>query len=179
MHNARKISNLALIGFMGSGKSSVGRLIAEQLHFSFLDTDDTIESGAGKSIADIFAQQGEAAFRELERSLVAELASRTQTVISTGGGLPVHPANLASLKSHSLIVCLWAGSESIWERVRHQQHRPLLKEGDPLAKIRELLASREPFYRQADVLINTEMRSVKEVAHQVIHQFRAADSGSK
>jgi shikimate kinase len=179
VNNARKIQNLALIGFMGTGKSSVGRVVAEQLHFSFLDTDDTIELNVGKPIADIFAQQGEVAFRELERNLVTELASRTQTVISTGGGLPANPANLASLKSHALVVCLWAGPERIWERVRHQTHRPLLKDADPLAKIRELLAVREPFYRQADVLINTEMRSVKEVAQQVIHQFRAACSGQK
>ena len=179
MSNARQIRNLALIGFMGTGKSSVGRLIAEQLRFSFLDTDDTIESKVGKPIADIFEQRGEAAFRELERNLVTELASRTQTVLSTGGGLPVNPENLVSLKNHALVVCLWAGPEAIWERVRHQNHRPLLKDADPLAKIRALLASREPFYRQADVLINTEMRSVKEVAQQVIHQFRAACSGPK
>ena len=179
MSNARQIRNLALIGFMGTGKSSVGRLIAEQLRFSFLDTDDTIESKVGKPIADIFEQRGEAAFRELERNLVTELASRTQTVLSTGGGLPVNLENLVSLKNHALVVCLWAGPEAIWERVRHQNHRPLLKDADPLAKIRALLASREPFYRQADVLINTEMRSVKEVAQQVIHQFRAACSGPK
>ena len=174
MIGARHIQNIALIGFMGTGKSSVGQLVAGQLHFAFLDTDHVIETRAGKPISDIFAQNGEPAFRELERTVVTELASRKRTVIATGGGLPVNEANLASLKAHALVVCLWASPEKIWERVRGQTHRPLLNEADPLAKIRSLLAAREPFYRQADVLLNTEVRSVKEVAQQVIHQFQAA-----
>ena len=90
------------------------------------------------------------------------------------GGLPANPENLASLKTHSLIVCLWASPEKIWERVRNQTHRPLLNDADPLGKIRQLLEAREPYYRQADVLINTEMRSLREVAQQVLHQFHMA-----
>ena len=167
----RQLHNLALIGFMGTGKSSVGRMVADALHFTFLDTDDVIVARAGKSIAEIFERDGEGAFRELERGIVEELARRTKTVISTGGGLPVNDANLASLKSHALLVCLWASPEKIWERVRGQTHRPLLRETDPLAKIRALLESRAPYYRQADVLVNTEMRSVREVATQIVHQF--------
>jgi len=173
---ARRIQNIALIGFMGTGKSSVGRLVADQLRFTFLDTDDVIVARAGKTITDIFAQEGEAIFRERESHLVEELTHRTRTVISTGGGLPVNPANLASLKSHALVICLWASPEIIWEHVRGQSHRPLLTESDPLGKVRSLLAAREPFYRQADVLVNTEMRSLREVAQQVIHQFRLAQS---
>jgi shikimate kinase len=174
--DTRKISNLALIGFMGTGKSSVGRLVADTLHFTFLDTDDVIEARAGKSITDIFAQEGEPAFRQMECRIVEELIRRERTVIATGGGLPVNPANLTSLKTHALVVCLWASPEKIFERVRHQTHRPLLHDPDPLGKIRSLLAAREPFYHQADVLVNTEMRSLKEVAHQVIHQYRLAQS---
>lgn len=164
---------------MGTGKSSVGRIVADTLHFTFLDTDDVLVARAGKSVADIFAQEGEAAFRERERGLVEELARRTRTVISTGGGLPVNPDNLASLKTHALVVCLWATPEKIFERVHHQSHRPLLHDSNPLDKIRSLLAAREPFYRQADVLVNTEMRSIKEVAHQVVHQFRLAQSAHR
>jgi shikimate kinase len=159
---------------MGTGKTSVGRFVADHLHFQFLDTDELIESRAGKSISDIFAQNGEDTFRDLEQQLVEELATRTQTVISAGGGLPVNPENLASLKNHALVVCLWASPEKCWERVRNQGHRPLLKDADPLAKLRTLLASREKFYRQADVLVNTEWRSVREVAQQVIHNFQSA-----
>jgi shikimate kinase len=171
---ARQIQNIALIGFMGTGKSSVGQLVSAQLHFTFLDTDHVIEARAGKSISEIFAQQGEPAFRDLERKIVGELVTRKKTVISTGGGLPVNPENLASLKNHSLVVCLWASPEKIWERVRNQSHRPLLNEKDPLAKIRSLLEERAPYYRQADVLLNTEMRSLRDVALQVMHQFHLA-----
>jgi shikimate kinase len=171
MSGQRHIQNLALIGFMGTGKSSVGRLVASHLHFHFVDTDDLIESRAGKTIAEIFAQAGEPVFRELESQLVLELARAQKTVISTGGGLVANAANLASLKEHALVVCLWASPEVIWERVRGQSHRPLLKDADPLGKIRELLAAREPNYRQADVLVNTEQRSSKEVAQHVLHQF--------
>lgn len=164
--------NIALIGFMGAGKTSVGRLVAEQLHFDYLDTDDLIELRSGRTITEIFATDGEPAFRRLEADLVKELAARTKTVISTGGGLPVNPENLASLKTHALVVCLWASPENIWERVKHQTHRPLLHDPNPQQKIRDLLTAREPFYKQADVLLNTESRSVREVAQQVMHQFR-------
>lgn len=171
---ARDISNIALIGFMGSGKSTVGRMLADQLHFTFLDTDDEIQKHAGRSITQIFEESGEAAFRQLEAGFVKELAHRTRTVISTGGGLPINPANLESLKQHALVVCLWASPELIWERVRHQSHRPLLKSPDPQRIIRTLLAEREPFYRQADVLVNSGLRPLKEVVTQIAAQFRLA-----
>ena len=173
---ARRIHNLALIGFMGTGKSSVGRMVADALHFTFLDTDHVIESRAGKSISLIFEQEGESAFRALECGVVEELTGRTRTVIATGGGLPLNDANLASLKTHALVVCLWASAEKIYERVRGQTHRPLLKEKDPMATIQRLLLERGPKYRQADVLLNTELRPLREVAGQVIHQFRMAQA---
>jgi shikimate kinase len=175
---ARTIHNLALVGFMGTGKSSVGQLAAGQLHFRFVDTDELIEERSGKSITGIFADEGETRFREYERAVVEELNTWHKTVIATGGGLVTIPENLALLKTHALVVCLWASPEAIWERVRHQTHRPLLQTPDPPKKIRELLTRREPFYRQADVLINTDRRSIKEVVHQVIHQFRLARSDS-
>ena len=164
---------------MGTGKSCVGRMAADMMHFTFLDTDHVIEARAGKPISDIFAQDGEPAFRQWERRIVEELTRRDKTVIATGGGLPADEANLASLKTHALVVCLWASPETIWERVREQDHRPLLNEPDPLAKIRTLLAVRESFYRQADVLVNTGMRSVREVAQHVVHQFHMAQSAPR
>ena len=179
MHSRRHPVNIALIGFMGTGKTSVGRLVAEQLHYDYLDTDEVIQTNTGRSITDIFTKDGEPAFRALEQKVVAELASRKNTVIATGGGLPVNPENLASLKTHALVVCLWSSPEKIWERVRHQSHRPLLHDENPQAKIRELLAAREPFYKMADVLLNTELRSVREVAQQVVHQFRLEASGRR
>jgi len=172
--NDRRIRNLALVGFMGTGKSTVGRQLADDLDFEFVDTDELIESRTGRPISEIFAQNGEAVFRQLESQLVNELASKEKLVISTGGGLIVNPVNLASLKAHSLVVCLWASPDAIWQRVRSQTHRPLLATPEPLDKIRALLAEREPHYRQADVLVNTERRSVRDVALHVLHQFRLA-----
>jgi shikimate kinase len=179
VNNRRDLRNLALIGFMGTGKSSVGRLAAELLRFDFVDTDDLIEARAGKPITEIFAQDGEPAFRALEAQVVADLAARSQTLIATGGGLGASQANLDSLKTHALVVCLWTPPEKIWQRVRHQTHRPLLADPDPLQKIRTLLAVREPFYKQADVMMNTEMRSIKAVAQQVAHQFQVAQAGHR
>lgn len=164
---------------MGTGKSSVGRHAAHLLRFVYLDTDQVIEARAGKKISEIFEQDGEAAFRAWERRVVQELAHRTRTVISTGGGLPADEANLASLKAHALVVCLWASPETIFERIKGHNHRPLLNQPDPQVKIRELLSLREPFYRQADVLVNTELRNVREVAVQVVHQFHMAHAMHK
>jgi shikimate kinase len=170
----RHIRNLALIGFMGTGKSSVGRFVATQLRFDFVDTDELIEAHAGKSITEIFSQDGEPRFRQIEEQIVGELAPRQRTVISTGGGLGASAANVASLKEHALVVCLWASPTSIWQRVQHQSHRPLLQDADPMDKIRALLAEREPTYKQADVLVNTEMRSIRQVAQHVLHEFHLA-----
>jgi shikimate kinase len=172
MQEPRRLENIALIGFMGTGKSSVAHSLANLLHFHVLDTDDLVERRAKKRVSEIFRDQGEAQFRTYEREVVAELSRLRRCVIATGGGVAADPQNLASLKAHALVVCLWASADTIWERVRHQSHRPLLHDPDPLARIKALLAQREPFYRQADVLVNTELRCVREVAQQVAHQFR-------
>ncbi|MBI4661765.1 MAG: hypothetical protein HY735_23330 [Verrucomicrobia bacterium] len=176
MSQSRQLHNLALVGFMGTGKTSVGQFLARMLHFRLVDTDDLIERRAGKPISAIFAEGGETRFRELECAVVGELSRYRRTVIATGGGLVTNPANMASLKTHALVVCLWASPEMIWRRVRHQSHRPLLNTPDPLATIRNLLSERERFYREADVLIGTDVRSVKAVALQVAHQFRMAQA---
>ena len=172
MDAARDIRNLALTGFMGTGKSTVGRQVARELSFEFVDTDNLIEEHAGVSIAEIFDRSGEAVFRKMERDVVAQLVHRDDTVIAAGGGLVVDPANLESLKTHALVVCLWASPEAIWQRCRTQTHRPLLHDPDPQARIRELLDRREPHYRQADIIVSTEIRPQREVVQQVVHQFR-------
>lgn len=176
MANQRTIHNLALIGFMGTGKTSVGRFLARQMNFDFVDTDDLIETRAKKSISAIFAEDGEPAFRACERQIVEELGKLRRTIIATGGGLGANPANLAKLREHAFIVCLWASPEYIWERVRHQAHRPLLNDPDPLAKIKTLLAQRRDAYHEADALLNTERRTVREVAQIILHQFDLARS---
>lgn len=157
---------------MGSGKTTIGQHLAAQLRFDFVDTDHLIEASAGKSIPEIFATAGEPAFRELERRVVEELAKRRNTVIATGGGLPCHGDNLACLKQHSFVVCLWASPETIYERVRQSSHRPLLNHPNPLARIQELLAAREPFYRTADLLIRSDGRPSREVVQHILHEFQ-------
>jgi shikimate kinase len=173
---SRPIHNLALIGFMGTGKSSVGRLVARVLHFDFVDTDHLIEVRTQKTISRIFEEEGERVFRDYETETIRELEPRRKVVIATGGGLPLREENMVSLKSHALVVCLWGSPESIWKRVRSHSHRPLLRDPDPMNRIRELLAAREPFYRAADVLVNTELRSLQEVAQHVVLQFHMARS---
>lgn len=173
MNVQRRIRNLALVGFMGTGKSTVGHAVAHQLGFDFLDTDRLVEGRAGKTIAEIFARDGETLFRELERQVVEDLAQRDRTVIATGGGLGANLDHLASLKRHALVVCLWTTADVIWERVRHQTHRPLLQVPNPQARIQELLTQREPFYRHADVLVNTGPRQLRDVIQHVLREFVA------
>jgi shikimate kinase len=173
MIEGRRFTNIALVGFMGTGKSTVGQIAASMLHFRFLDTDLMIEGMAGRKIADIFLTEGEPRFREYERQTVAHLRTLERTVISTGGGLIANPENLASLRQHALLVCLWATPETIFKRVGHQTHRPLLRVENPLEKIRSLLLERAPFYRQADVLLSSDYRRPKEVASHVVHEYRA------
>lgn len=179
MTEGRRFENIALIGFMGTGKSTVGQMAAGMLRFRFVDTDEMIERMAGKRISDIFTAEGEARFREYEREVVEKLREMKDTVISTGGGLVTNPANLASLKGHALVVCLWCSAETILKRVGHQTHRPLLRVENPLEKIRSLLAERAPAYRQADVLLSSEFRKPKEVATHVVHQFRSVNAAPR
>jgi shikimate kinase len=174
MNDPRACHNIALTGFMGTGKSSVGRLVASQLGFEFLDTDTLVESRAGKSITEIFRLDGEASFRALEGEVVAELANRRQVVIATGGGLGADPSHVAQLKTHALVICLWASPEIIFNRVCHQSHRPLLQGPDPRGKIKALLAERGSAYKQADVLLDSGLRTLREVAQQIIHQYHQA-----
>jgi len=179
MTEGRCFKNIALVGFMGTGKSTVGQLVAGMLGFRFVDTDEMIEAIAGRKVADIFTAEGEARFREYERQVVTKLEGYSNSVISTGGGLVTNAENLASLKTHALVVCLWCSPETIYKRVGHQTHRPLLRVENPLERIRALLQERTPAYRKADVLLNSEFRKAREVATHVVHQFRSVAGPKK
>jgi len=148
--------NIILAGFMGTGKSTLGRLLAEKLDYHFIDTDSLIEDRIGQTIAELFQEQGEAAFRKLEESLAQELAQQQGLVISTGGGLVLNPNNVDALTQSGQIICLTATPVEILERVSTQkQIRPLLLEKDPLSKIKELLEQRLPVYSQFQQLSTT------------------------
>jgi shikimate kinase len=172
----RALHNIALTGFMGTGKSSAGRMAAQTLGFDFIDTDERIEARAGKTIVELFAQDGERAFREWECQVVAELASCRQTVIATGGGLGANLDLLNQLKEHAFTICLWASPDMILRRVQHQPTRPLLYDPDPLQRIQDLMAAREAAYKQADLLLDSGMRPVREVAQQIVHHYQQARS---
>ena len=143
----RQIRNIALSGFMGCGKTAVGRIVAKVAGFEFLDTDQFIEEHVGKSIPRIFEEHGEETFRRYEREVVMRLAERENTVIATGGGLLVDAENMDTMKQYAMVFCLWASPESIWRRVKGQSHRPLLNTDNPKQRIIDLLEERKPAYR--------------------------------
>ena len=172
MDEDRKIQNIALTGFMGCGKTAVGRVVAKVSGFEFLDTDQLIEDHVGMSIPRIFQEHGEDAFRRYERDVVKLLANRKNTVIATGGGLLVDHSNMDTMKKYSMVFCLWASSESIWRRVKDQSHRPLLQTENPKQLIVGLMKERKSAYCRSDMLVNTEYRSAKEVAQLIFDQFR-------
>lgn len=167
-------SNIILVGFMGTGKSSAGRLIAERLSMDFIDMDDEIVRREGCSIPDIFRDRGEPAFRELERALVIELANRINLVISTGGGIVLNPENIRDFSRTGSVFCLMAKPETILRRVEHDQNRPLLQGGDKLTKISELLARRLPLYQAIPLQIDTEGHKPADTADAVIHKVLSA-----
>ena len=142
-------TNIILTGFMGTGKSTLGRLLAKRVGYEFIDTDALIEEQIGQTITELFQTQGEAAFRKLESELVEEMAQREGLVIATGGGLVLDPKNVARLSKTGKIICLTASPEEILARVtKVPNSRPLLQETDPLAKIIELLQQRNAVYQQ-------------------------------
>jgi len=167
--------NIVLVGFMGTGKTTVGELLAQQTGMPLLDMDSLIVGKAGKSINDIFAQDGEPHFRSLERELVRELASSQGHVISTGGGIVLNPDNVTDFERSGLVVCLLASPETILDRVRHDTARPLLA-GDKEAKIIELLESRKPLYEAIAHKIHTDGLSPQEIAEGIIRLYETNNS---
>ncbi len=153
--------NIVLVGFMGTGKTTVGRLLSEQIGMPLVDMDSMIEERAGKSITNIFAQDGEPYFRELEREMVKELATQSGQVVSTGGGIVLNPDNISDFEKTGLVVCLLADAETVLDRVRHDSSRPLLA-GDKEAKIAELLKTRKPLYEAITHCIDTSGRPSPE-----------------
>lgn len=163
------MSNIILVGFMASGKSHVGRILSERTGMPLVDADSVIVERAGRSIEQIFADEGEPAFRSLERGIIAELCGGTGQIISAGGGAFVDPDNRQAMLAGGTVFCLQARPETIYQRLKAdndsgQAVRPLLAGPDPLARIRDLLAAREDAYRQAHYSIDTDESTPEEVA---------------
>lgn len=163
--------NIVLIGFMGTGKTTVGKQLASTLSMKFLDMDNVIVERTGKSIPDIFAQDGEQHFRALERNLAHELSKQSGLIIATGGGIVLNPANISDLSRTGLVVCLSATPAKILERVATDTNRPLLASGDKMEKIEELLYKRKPLYDSISNQIDTTNLSVEEITENIIRTF--------
>ena len=166
------MKNIVLTGFMGAGKTEVGRVLALRLGYVLIDVDDEIEKEQSMMIADIFREYGEPAFREIESAVIKRLSEREGAVISTGGGAVLRQENMDNLRKKGAIVCLTASAGTIYERTKRNKTRPLLSVEDPLAKIKELLAIRQPYYEKADIVIDTEERSPLDVAEEIIAGMR-------
>ena len=150
--------HIFLTGFMAAGKTKVGGILASRLHLNFLDTDTLVEEAAGKPISRIFEEDGEEAFRRLEHEVIRRALEMPPSVISLGGGAVTREENRAILRGSGISVYLSASPETIFERVSRKTHRPLLaglNEQQRMDRVRTMLAEREPYYRQADITVET------------------------
>jgi len=164
---------------MGTGKTTVGRILAGRLGMDFVDMDVVIEERAGKSISRIFDEDGEAAFRAMERNLVRELSGRRGLVVAAGGGVVLNNDNLKDFAESGTLVCLDADADTILRRVADERHRPLLEDGEKEARIRDLLSKRRPFYAGVRHHVNTVGLSPEEVADRVEAILVAAAGGER
>ncbi len=165
--------NLILIGFMGTGKTSLGKLLANRLGRGFVDLDQKIERDAGMSILKIFELHGEKYFRELEKKAVREVSERKNLVIATGGGTVKDAENVRLLKNSGVIICLTTEPEEIFRRTERRGERPLLDKNDQrLETIKKLLAEREIFYSQADYTIDTTNWSPLQIMNDICEHFK-------
>ena len=167
-------TNIVLTGFMGTGKSTVGRLIAKQLAYDFVDTDEWIEAENGRSIADIFREEGEDAFRQWERTASTTFAQREECVIATGGRLMLDEANAAALMENGRVFCLVAEPDEIVARVGGGEKRPLLNVHDPAARIQELLDKRREKYGRFPQIMTTG-KTPAQVAQAIIEAMKKDD----
>lgn len=157
---------------MGVGKSAIGRRLANELGFQFIDSDDEIERAEGKSIPEIFASAGEAYFRGLERRFVETGHPDKGCVISCGGGLVVQPGMKELLKKRGVVICLFASPETIVERTSRNKNRPLLNVDNPEERVRTLLEEREPIYMDSGACITTEGRTIPEIVRHIIRTYK-------
>ncbi|HKA39179.1 MAG TPA: shikimate kinase [Burkholderiales bacterium] len=175
----RASGNVFLVGLMGAGKTSVGKLLAKRLGKAFCDCDQEIESATGVKIPVIFEIEGETGFRARETKMLAELVARSDIVLATGGGAVLSAENRALLSGNGIVVYLRAAASDLWQRTRHDKNRPLLRTGEPLARLEQLHAERDPLYSSlADVIVDSGSQSVTSLVQRVEQQLdRHASAG--
>jgi shikimate kinase len=165
-------SNIFLIGIMGAGKTTVGRLLAKRLQKKFLDSDHEIERRTGVKIPVIFELEGEAGFRVREETMIDELTQRDNLVLATGGGAPLREANRTRLRARGVVVYLRAGIEDLWRRTKNDKNRPLLRTENPRAKLEALLKERDPIYREVShLIIDTGEQNVQKLVRRLEQQL--------
>jgi len=161
------MNNIYLVGFMGTGKTSVGRQLAKKKKWQFMDLDDLIELKEKRAISSIFAEDGEPYFRKVEKKALRQVAKEKKFVVACGGGVVLDQDNIKVMKDTGIIVCLFASPEVILKRTTAYRHRPLLNVDNPKKQIDLLLKLRAPYYAQADETIDTSKLSIKEVVGKV------------
>jgi shikimate kinase len=169
--------NIVLVGFMGTGKTAVGKKLAERLHMEFVDLDAQIEERMGMSIGEIFHQFGEGYFRRLEKEVVSELFEHEGLVLATGGGVVVDNENLIRLKEMGDMVHLRANPEVIFNRTKDGHHRPLLEKENRQNHIGQFLSERMKYYTEADLEIDTSDLSIDGVVEEIIYSLSEASHG--
>ena len=164
--------NIALVGLPGGGKSTVGRHLAKRLRRPFVDSDTVIEQRIARSIRSFFEQEGEAAFRDIESQVIAELCIPQGIVLATGGGATLREANRQELRTHCNVIYLRSTPEELYRRLRHGTQRPLLQVRDPLARLREMFRERDPLYEAvAHFVIDTGRPSVPVLVNALLMQL--------
>lgn len=160
--------NIFLVGLMGAGKTTVGKLLAKHLSKSFIDCDQEIQRRTGVKIPIIFEIEGEEGFRGRESAVLQELTGRDDVVLATGGGAVLRPENRQLLKERGLVIYLRAAVDDLWQRTRHDKSRPLLQTDEPRAKLTELFQQRDPLYREvADLVVDTSQQSVHSLVRRI------------
>jgi shikimate kinase len=166
---------ITLIGLPGSGKSTVGRQLARRLDLPFIDSDPEIEKRIGCSIREYFEREGEERFRDAEEATIAEITQIHKGVLSTGGGTVLRPANRAQLRATGHVIYLRSNPEEVFKRLRHDRNRPLLQVGDPLQRLKDLFAQRDPLYREtAHFVVETGRPSVATLVNMIVMQLELA-----
>ena len=168
-------AHVAFVGLPGSGKSTVGRQLARRLGRPFRDSDEVIERRIGTSIREFFEREGEESFRDVEQTVIDALTLGEPCVLSTGGGAVLRPANRQHLQQRTHAVYLHAVPDEVFRRLRHDRNRPLLQVPDPLARLRDLYASRDPLYREcAKFIVETGKPSVATLVNMIAIQLELA-----
>lgn len=170
------MKNIILFGFMGTGKTVIGKALAEMMAMEFVDMDDLIEQREGITISEIFETKGEPYFRRVESKVAEDVSRCSNLVVAAGGGVVLDCQNIKVLESTGTGVCLSSSAEVIYDRVKNQTHRPLLAVDDPLKRIREMLEYRKPFYDRVTHRINTDKLTVGEAVEKIVGIIEKSNS---